>query len=64
MIGPNGAGKSTLMNLISGIYDVDEGHIYFEGKDITKVPAWKRAQNGYREDLSDTAFSISLQYFG
>ncbi len=46
LIGPNGAGKSTLMNLISGIYDVDEGHIYFEGKDITKVPAWKRARMG------------------
>lgn len=46
LIGPNGAGKSTLMNLISGIYDVDEGHIYFEGEDVTKMPAYQRSRKG------------------
>jgi len=36
LIGPNGSGKSTTVNLISGVYRVDGGEIYFKGK---KVPA-------------------------
>lgn len=35
IIGPNGAGKSTVFNLITGIYKVDSGNIYYQGKDIT-----------------------------
>lgn len=46
LIGPNGAGKSTLMNLISGIYEVDEGTVFFEGKDITRIPAYQRSRMG------------------
>ena len=39
VIGPNGAGKTCLINSISGFYHPQEGNIYFEGKDITKVPS-------------------------
>lgn len=46
LIGPNGAGKSTMMNLISGIYDVDQGIIYFNGEDITRIPSHIRARKG------------------
>lgn len=46
LIGPNGAGKSTILNLISGIYEVDSGNIYFEGKDITKEKAHNIARMG------------------
>ena len=36
-IGPNGSGKSTFFNLVSGIYDSDEGsYIEFDGVDITR----------------------------
>jgi len=35
VIGPNGAGKTSIFNLISRIYDADDGHIVFEGRDIT-----------------------------
>ena len=35
MIGPNGAGKTTAFNLISGFYKPNNGHILFNGMDIT-----------------------------
>jgi branched-chain amino acid transport system ATP-binding protein len=38
IIGPNGAGKTTIFNLISRIYDTTEGHLLFDGKDITRAP--------------------------
>jgi branched-chain amino acid transport system ATP-binding protein len=38
LIGPNGSGKTTLINVISGFYKPDRGHINFEGKDITGWP--------------------------
>ncbi len=34
IIGPNGAGKTTVFNMLTGIYDVDEGTIIFKGKEI------------------------------
>jgi branched-chain amino acid transport system ATP-binding protein len=35
IIGPNGAGKTTLFSLISGMEKPDEGHVFFEGRDVT-----------------------------
>ena len=32
LIGQNGAGKSTLMKILSGVYTIDQGAIYLEGK--------------------------------
>ena len=43
LMGPNGAGKSTLLNAISGVWPVDEGHIIIDGKDVTKLPEYRRA---------------------
>lgn len=39
VIGPNGAGKTTLFNVLSGIYKVDSGEIYFRGRPIHNLPA-------------------------
>ena len=44
--GPNGSGKSTLAKIIMGIEKPDSGKIFFEGKDITKLPVNKRANLG------------------
>ena len=32
LMGENGAGKSTLMKCLFGIYRMDEGEIFYEGK--------------------------------
>jgi branched-chain amino acid transport system ATP-binding protein len=46
IIGPNGSGKTTLMNCIGGALYGDSGNIRFDGADITRVPAWRRARLG------------------
>jgi branched-chain amino acid transport system ATP-binding protein len=35
IVGPNGAGKSTIFNMISAFYAPSQGHIRFQGNDIT-----------------------------
>jgi branched-chain amino acid transport system ATP-binding protein len=39
LIGANGAGKTTLMRTISGVVPSRSGHVVFEGRDITRMPA-------------------------
>ena len=56
LIGPNGAGKTTLLNLISGIYDVDSGNIFFKGQDVTKMPTHKRAALGIGRTFQSPRF--------
>jgi branched-chain amino acid transport system ATP-binding protein len=46
LMGPNGAGKTTLFNMISGVYPVTEGRILFFGKDVSKLPSYRRATLG------------------
>jgi branched-chain amino acid transport system ATP-binding protein len=46
IIGPNGAGKTTLFNLLNGQFPVSSGKVFFMGKDITRMPTFKRAQLG------------------
>ncbi|MBI4133752.1 ABC transporter ATP-binding protein [Candidatus Uhrbacteria bacterium] len=46
LIGPNGAGKTTVFNLVSGFFEPDRGRILFEGKDVTRLPAWRRSRAG------------------
>jgi branched-chain amino acid transport system ATP-binding protein len=46
IIGPNGAGKTTLFNLVSGEIRPDEGAVEFDGKDVTRVPMYKRCRDG------------------
>ena len=46
LIGPNGSGKTTLINCISGALFSDGGRILFDGRDVTRLPAFQRARLG------------------
>lgn len=46
LLGPNGAGKTTSFYMIVGLIKPNGGQIFLEGKNITKYPMYKRAQNG------------------
>jgi ABC-type branched-subunit amino acid transport system ATPase component len=46
IVGPNGAGKTTLFNLITGVFHPDEGHIRFDGVDITQIRPNQAARIG------------------
>ena len=46
LIGPNGSGKTTLINCVSGVLANDSGSIRFDGRDISKLPAYQRTRRG------------------
>jgi Fe-S cluster assembly ATP-binding protein len=48
VMGPNGSGKSTLAHVLAGRegYDVTEGGVLFEGRDLLAMPAEERARAG------------------
>jgi len=46
LIGPNGSGKTTLINCISGALFNDSGTIHFDGREVTRLPAFERARAG------------------
>ncbi|HCJ11520.1 MAG: ABC transporter ATP-binding protein [Verrucomicrobia bacterium GWF2_51_19] len=43
LIGGNGAGKSTLMNVLSGDLIPEKGHVFIDGKDVTRTTAEQRS---------------------
>lgn len=42
LLGPSGCGKTTLLRHIAGFYQPDKGHILFDAREITHVPAHRR----------------------
>jgi len=55
VIGPNGAGKSTLIGLIAGEISPDEGQIFFDGRDITRLPTPRRSRLGLARTFQITS---------
>ena len=46
LIGANGAGKTTIMNTVAALKEPSGGAIYFDGKDITRMPSQGRVAAG------------------
>lgn len=46
LLGPNGAGKTTSFYMIVGLVTPDEGTVYLDDKNITRLPMYKRSQLG------------------
>ncbi|HEV7330391.1 MAG TPA: LPS export ABC transporter ATP-binding protein [Flavisolibacter sp.] len=46
LLGPNGAGKTTTFYMVVGLIKPDEGAVYLDNDDITKLAMYKRAQLG------------------
>lgn len=46
LLGPNGAGKTTTFYMVVGLISPDEGQVFLNEEDITKLPMYKRAQLG------------------
>lgn len=45
LLGPSGCGKTTTLRIIGGFEEPSQGKVYFEEKEITKVPPYKRQIN-------------------
>ncbi len=42
LLGPSGCGKTTLLRIVAGLDQADQGHVHFDGDDMTRVPARDR----------------------
>lgn len=64
VIGSNGAGKSTFLNTISGDILVDSGSIHIDSADVTRLPAYKRANlvaRVFQDPMAGTCANLSIE---
>ena len=64
VIGGNGAGKSTILNLIAGVYPVDQGKILLNNTDLTPMPEHRRARflgRVFQDPMMGTAATMEIE---
>ena len=64
ILGSNGAGKSTLFNAIAGSFQPDCGQIILDGRDITRLPDYKRSKfigRLFQDPLRGTAPNMTIE---
>ncbi len=60
LIGPNGAGKSTFVGMISGRIPASSGEVWFDGQNVTALPAHARIRRGMAYTFQITAVYARL----
>lgn len=60
LIGLNGAGKSTLLKVLAGLLEARAGRVIFQGEDITRLAAHRRALAGVAYVMQGGAVFPSL----
>ncbi|WP_292139469.1 ABC transporter ATP-binding protein, partial [Mesorhizobium sp.] len=60
IIGPNGAGKSSLINVISGVYRADRGHVALHGVRYAQVLTQRLARLGVARTFQNLALFKGL----
>jgi branched-chain amino acid transport system ATP-binding protein len=55
IIGPNGAGKTTLISQLTGQLLPHSGTVHFAGRDITRLPAYRRSALGLARSFQITS---------
>ena len=64
VIGGNGAGKSTMLNAVAGVWPVDEGKLFIDNVDVTKLPEHKRAAylgRVFQDPMTGTAAGMQIE---
>jgi len=63
LIGPNGAGKTTFVSMLIGRLAPSSGQIFFDGRDVTHLPAHKRVRLGmaYTFQITSVFARLSLR---
>ncbi|WID96657.1 branched-chain amino acid ABC transporter ATP-binding protein/permease [Bosea vestrisii] len=63
IIGPNGAGKTTFYNMLTGVLPPSGGQVFFEGREITKLPMHARARLGIARSFQILSIFPNLTVF-
>lgn len=64
VIGGNGAGKSTMLNAIAGVWAIDEGSIFIDDINVTRLPEHKRARylgRVFQDPMTGTAAGMQIE---
>ena len=64
VLGSNGAGKSTLFGAIAGTFTPDTGSVILDGRDITRLPDFKRSKyigRLFQDPLKGTAPNMTIE---
>lgn len=60
VIGPNGAGKTTLFHVLTGAVPITAGTIHVDGRDISRLPGYKRLRCGLARSFQVTSLFPNL----